>query len=86
MKRFSESRMREIRTSGSMRGKRIALFGSSAFLLYRRLIIGHLPVVTQPCEIVLSPNGKTEVYYCAARRIAGLRFSIFKIRADAELT
>jgi hypothetical protein len=37
MKRFSESRMREIRTSGSMRGERTAPFVSSALLLYREL-------------------------------------------------
>ena len=35
MKRFSESRMREIRTSGSMRGERAAPYVSSVLLLYR---------------------------------------------------
>jgi len=39
MKRFPESRMREIRTSGSMRGELAALTVSSALLLYRILCV-----------------------------------------------
>ena len=50
MKRFSESRMREIRTSGSMRGERAALFVSSVLLLYRETLF--LSVQLMPLELL----------------------------------
>jgi hypothetical protein len=62
MKRFSESRMREIRTSGSTRGERTAPFVSSVLLLYRETRFSTYPRITAIVDFQKDFAFKSSIY------------------------